>query len=570
MGEKKWINSIFFPVIYPWFISVRDRTNSCAILLSDITARKKEERTMSRRAALIDSPNRMVIIMNLDGRIRYANNAFAEMCGYNKSYLYKITFFKLCDEKIEKQFFSPVHFIKICSKEGSRLMSTIRCRNETTLPVDMHFCAVRDSRGQLIEIACFVDDITERLTHETMLKEAVIEAQSTNRAKSDFLARMSHEIRTPMNTIIGMSQLGLYPAKAEKRKTYFERINTAGKHLLALVNDVLDMSKIEYGKMNPVNEPFNLDTLITAVRDIMIPRADEKGILFTVEQEIQGPLVLVGDMMRLQQCLLNFLSNAVKFTPQGGKVALRIRTERNSGDTVQITFSVHDTGRGMNEELKRNLFQPFYQGDTSISRRFGGTGLGLAISRSLIELMGGTVTVSSRENEGSVFSFTLELKQYTEELSPENADEEGGALCDLTGMKLLLVDDVSINQDIIIEMLENTGAEIVTASNGEAALAQFSSSSEGYFSVILMDVQMPEIDGYEATRRLRALSRFDAGTVPVYAMTAHAFSDDVSASLSAGMNGHIAKPIDMKQLFRILREIQENNVSSSVQEDLKG
>ncbi|MDR2897740.1 MAG: response regulator [Spirochaetaceae bacterium] len=554
---KRWIRVLFFPVEYPLFLFSRRKPNALVIVFADVTAEKKEEHNKFRKAALIDASNRMVFIMYLDGRISYTNRAFAETCGYSEAYLRKRSFFELCTEGAEDRFFSSDRFQKACSKEGIRVISAIRCANGNMLPVELHFSPVRNNAGELIEISCFVENITERLEHENMLKAAVIEAQSANRAKSDFLARMSHEIRTPMNTITSMSQLGLHPDKVEKRKIYFERINTAGKHLLALVNDVLDMSKIESGKFTLVNEPFRLDTLIGAVRDIITPKADEKGIVFTVEQDTQKPLFLEGDAMRLQQCLLNFLSNAVKFTPAEGQVTLSIKTEDRGGERVQITFSVRDTGIGMTEEFQRNLFQPFNQGDTSISRRFGGTGLGLAISRSLIELMGGTVAVSSRENEGSVFSFTLTLKYSTEELSSEKADDGGRASCKLNGMKVLLVDDVSINQDIIIEMLENTGAEIVTASDGLAAVKRFSDSEVGFFSVVFMDVQMPDIDGYEATRRIRALPRDDAKTIPVYAMTAHAFNDDVAASENAGMNGHISKPIDIKRLFRILRDIQE-------------
>jgi signal transduction histidine kinase/CheY-like chemotaxis protein len=379
-------------------------------------------------------------------------------------------------------------------------------------------------------------------------------AQVASKAKGDFLTRISHEIRTPLNAIMGMTTIARRTAQSEKTLASLEQIYTASTHLLAILNDVLDMSKIESGKFVLVHEPFILHTALREVVYIMEPRCREKQIQFISTITDLSNVPVLGDKLRLKQVLINLLGNGVKFTPEGGKLVFLFKpVEKTEDSPREITFtcSIIDSGIGMTEEQMSQIFRPFEQADSSIAPRFGGTGLGLSISQSLIGQMGGEITVQSGIGKGSTFSFTLTFKKT--DYTPEELHPAGDELLDFRGKRILLVEDVEINRIILRELLEETHIEIDEAEDGQIAVSRFIASPDHY-DLIFMDVQMPNMDGYEATQQIRSIDRRDAKEIPIIAMTANAYREDMERALAVGMNGHIAKPVDIDGVIRILRE----------------
>ncbi|MDR2184153.1 MAG: response regulator [Treponema sp.] len=379
-------------------------------------------------------------------------------------------------------------------------------------------------------------------------------AQVASRAKSEFLARMSHEIRTPLNAIIGMTEIAGRAKTAEKKDFSIREIAAASEHLMAILNDILDMSKIESGKFTIVQDPFVLDTAVQEVANIILQRCREKQIRFETSFRGLSHTGVIGDRLRLKQTLINLLGNAVKFTPDGGRVGFLVHVldgeEADSGaGQIRVLFQVSDNGIGMTEEQMQKLFTAFEQTDQSIAIRFGGTGLGLAISQHLVEQMGGLITVSSAINDGSVFTFTLDMKRADVIEAPV---PDGSSVPDFGGRRILLVEDIEINRMILRELLAETHVVIDEAADGRIALETFSASAEGYYNLILMDIQMPNMDGYEAVRRIRNLPRRDAASVPIIAMTANAYREDVERAINAGMNAHLAKPIDVDEVVKVL------------------
>ena len=371
-------------------------------------------------------------------------------------------------------------------------------------------------------------------------------ARVASEAKSDFLARMSHEIRTPLNAIVGMTEIARRAPDSGKKDASLNEIATASGHLLGILNDVLDMAKIESGKYSLMRDSFTLRVAMEEVANIVSQRCREKGVGFVTRFELEAGRGALGDRLRLKQVLINLLGNAVKFTPEGGEV--RFIVEELAAGAVR--FVAEDTGIGIPAERLDNLFDSFEQADSTIAIRYGGTGLGLAISQNLIGLMGGKITVESELGRGSRFEFTITLE-------PVKVVEEarvGKELPDLEGKRILLVEDIDINRLILRELLADTKVKIDEAEDGAIALAQFAASPQGYYDLIFMDVQMPNLNGYEATRAIRALERPDAVTVPILAMTANAYKEDVDQSLASGMNSHLSKPIDIDEVLSALKK----------------
>jgi signal transduction histidine kinase/CheY-like chemotaxis protein/HAMP domain-containing protein len=417
--------------------------------------------------------------------------------------------------------------------------------------------------GERIGYIVVTTDVTEmarghQKTEEQkrLLEQAVYEANKANRHKDEFLARMSHEIRTPMNAIIGVTsilQRRLDEANGVSEqaeiKDSLQQIDASSQHLLGLLNDILDISKLDAGNIELSKDTMELPKLVHTLTGIIKPRCDEKSISLKVSFEDFSPSTFTGDAMRLRQVLANLLGNAVKFTPAHGNIEFYVgRKDRRDGETL-VEFAVRDTGIGISEESLPVIFRPFEQGDGGLSREYGGTGLGLTISRRIVQLFGGEITVRSKAGEGSEFGFELWLRE-TEDLSGEAAVMD--AADKFSGRRALLVDDVEINRVIVTSLLDVTGISIDEAADGPEAVRMFAESPENTYDIIFMDVQMPLMDGYEATGAIRGLDRADARTVPIVALTANAFKEDVDKALESGMNAHIAKPVETDKLLEVL------------------
>ena len=375
-------------------------------------------------------------------------------------------------------------------------------------------------------------------------------AQVASKAKSAFLARMSHEIRTPLNAIIGMAGIAEHSiANQEKTLSSIHQITVSSKHLLGILNDVLDMSKIESGKMELSNEPFSLVKAYNEVSGIIAQRCSEKYITFRTNIDQIRDVTLIGDKLRLNQVLVNLLGNSVKFTGEKGEISFLLNILDEDGENIRIQFSVSDDGIGMTSEQMAKLFVPFEQTDSNVAVKFGGTGLGLSISQNLIGMMGGEIKVTSSPGAGSKFFFDLIFKKSSEIIKDDVSDIP---VIDLKGKKILLAEDVEVNRIIVGEILAPTGLAIDEAEDGQRAVEIFDSSAPGCYDLIFMDVQMPRIGGYEATRRIRALEREDAKKIPIIAMTANAYREDIEEAFAAGMNGHLSKPIDVEALMKVL------------------
>jgi signal transduction histidine kinase/HAMP domain-containing protein len=443
---------------------------------------------------------------------------------------------------------------------------------------------LRDRAGKKIGYVVVSTDVTE-MVRERMaverqrnelrqtqreLEEAVAAANAANEHKGNFLARMSHEIRTPMNAIIGvtdivrrkLNEIATVAPDIAEVQGHVQKIRVSSQHLLGLLNDILDISKIDAGKIELSEEEMNLGKLASTVIVIIKPRCEEKNITFLTQID-SFSTGFIGDDLRLRQVLINLLGNAVKFTPNGGTVEFRLTgLERAEGRSL-VEFVVRDTGIGIAPEALDTVFEAFEQAGSSISRQFGGTGLGLAISRSIVELFGGEIMVRSRPDEGSEFSFRLWLRESAPVTDDTVAlpDPSGRFI----GCKMLLVDDVEINRLIIVSMLEDTGMEIDEANDGLVAVEKFTTAPVGAYDIVLMDIQMPQMDGYEAAQAIRAMDRPDARETPIIALTANAFKEDMDKALSCGMNAHIAKPIAMEKLIEVLfrfcrdKQAEENN-----------
>lgn len=392
-------------------------------------------------------------------------------------------------------------------------------------------------------------------SRQRKLSEDLQAAENASREKSDFLSRMSHEIRTPMNGIIGMTKIAkMSQGNPEKLRDSLNKLDMSSQFLLALINDILDMARIESGKVELVEKEFSLQQMLSGIEIMFLQRASNNNIEFRIIRNGIKELPVLGDELRITQIIINIVSNAIKFTPSGGNVILLVRQTPIDNAYIKLDITVSDNGIGMSEEFMKRMFEPFEQEKLPV-RQYGGTGLGLAICQNLLKMMGGQMSVKSQHGKGSTFSVSITLKQTT----PQNGDAHLSSVTiqestpvQLEGRRILIAEDNELNAEIVMAMLEPTGALMEHVWNGQEAVDTFNASPEGFYSLVLMDVQMPRMDGLDATRTIRALDRPDAKTIPIIALTANAFTNDMETALQSGMNDYLSKPIDPEKLLGVV------------------
>ena len=423
----------------------------------------------------------------------------------------------------------------------------------TIIPVDL------DDSGAPIHVLVMLQDITDakqtEMEYQRQILESARRAQQANDAKTEFLHRISHDIRTPINGIQGMLRIAeYYGDDPVKRKQCRDKIWSASNYLLDLVNDVLDMSKLESGNLKLEMQPFNMNELLDQIDPIMEAQTVERGIQYEVVRNPRTHLELVGSTLYIRQILLNIAGNALKYNRPGGFIKVACRELSSTEDTALYQFVCEDSGQGMSKEFQKRMFEPFTQENSDARTNYQGTGLGLAITKGLIDQMGGTIEVQSEKGVGSTFTVNLPLainKAAVTAVRPSDSPAQDI----LRGTTILLVEDNALNAEVAEFLLEHAGASVLKAWNGQEGVEQFLRSSPGEIDAILMDVMMPVLDGLSAARRLRALDRPDAKTIPIVAMTANAFVDDMEKTREAGMNAHLSKPLDSQKLLTVLAKL---------------
>jgi len=659
----------------------------CRGISVDVTEQTLKEITLNWQRAIIEGSDDFVSITGLDGHMLYANPGAYKMTGYApESGVLPLE--RMFTEEYMRAVRAVRHKHVLNSGPWTGLGELTR-RDGGIIPIEYTMFCVRDEQDEAILIATVIRDVSVFHEHEKTLEEARKAAESANNAKSEFLSRMSHEIRTPMNAIIGMINIGMSAGDIEKKNYCMKRADSASKHLLGIINDILDMSKIEADKFELSYSTFSFENTLKNISNMANVRAEEKHIDFHVNLAYDVPAFIFCDELRLSQVITNLLTNAIKFTPEAGVVKLNISKADETGDTVTLRFEVSDTGIGISPEQQKRLFSSFNQANSSIPQNFGGTGLGLAISKRIVEMIGGDIWVESELGEGAKFIFTIETKKldsrqyndlngkldygnirilavddseetreyfthvmdalnlscdvaaggcealsmiggetenlydiffidwkmpgmngveltkiikdrfgndaivimtsandwtpvekeavaagvdyfiskplfpstivnainicigadlYSNRDGAADADGKPEKVFDFSDRAVMIAEDVDINREIMSAVLSDTGVVIDYAENGEEAVSVFNQNPDKY-DLILMDINMPVMNGYDATRRIRALNIQNAGTIPIIAMTANVFKEDIDKCLDSGMNGHIGKPIDPGDLL---------------------
>ena len=390
-------------------------------------------------------------------------------------------------------------------------------------------------------------DITEDKKELEAAKEQLKIAESVSQSKTEFLSSMSHEIRTPMNGIIGMLTLAHGQLRGHSAENYIIKAEQLSKYLLSVINDILDMSRIEAGKIELESKPFELAALAEKLRNMFQKNVEAKGVAFYVEMKDVDVKYIVGDELRISQILVNFLSNAQKFTEKG-EIRVTFRQLQKENGKVSLMFRVHDTGKDMDAKFISRIFKPFEQESQDITKQYGGSGLGMSITDRLVHLMGGEIVIDSMLGKGSDFSVYLTLPiAEVSEIETEQEDETGTDFT-FNGCHILMAEDNEINAEIAVSILENEGAKVDVAVNGKDAVEKYAASAPGTYNFILMDIQMPVMNGRDAAKQIRSMDRKDAGEIPIFALSADAFVEDQRLSAMSGMNGHFTKPIDFEEM----------------------
>ena len=515
---------------------------------------RERERYLSM--LLANSPS-IILFLNNMARVEFCTEYFASKTGIGTSEIIGHTLSEVLSPHLD-------------SSSHTQLLEQFEAvmQSNTSFTFDLSFCFNKD--GSQEDFAGLMvpmmneeqeSDGTMLMFHDvTALKRSREEALEASRAKSSFLSNMSHEIRTPMNAIIGMTSIGKKDNSLDGKDNALGKIESASSHLLGVINDILDISKIESGKMELSLVTFEFQKMLDRVYNVITQKIEEKQQKFTVDIDNTIPVMLYGDDQRLAQVITNILSNATKFTPERGQITLNIKLLSMKDGKCCIQAFVKDSGIGMTKQEQEKLFNIFQQAQAGTSRKYGGSGLGLAISKRIVNLMNGDIWVESEPGKGSCFYFTAILDVVNENGDALNAEQmpigsslmdEEEIITDFSGKTILIVDDVEINLEIALALLETTGVTMETAQSGKQAYNAFLNNPNRY-DLILMDMQMPEIDGLEATKMIRTSDTPRSVSIPIVAMTANVFKEDIDKCLEVGMNDHLGKPINMDDVMIIL------------------
>ncbi len=535
-------------------------------IMRDITKEKIAERklreTENKTRIILDNSAAAITLTDQNERIVSWNRFTESLLGMKKSDLHM---------KSISFLYPPEEWKKIRSenirKLGSRhhLETKIVRKDKKVIDIDLSVNVLKDANNNIVGSVGIMQDITDRKRAQELLLQAKVAAEEANSSKSIFLANMSHEVRTPMNAIIGMIDLTLDTNLTDEQKDNLNTAKDAAASLLSLLNDILDLSRVEAGKIKLENIEFHLRNVVQSVCKGLSVLARNKNLelLWKVEDKI--PELLEGDPLRLRQIIINLINNAIKFT-QKGKIEVSVNLVSSSKNECQLMFAVTDTGIGIPKDKQGTIFELFTQADDSTTRRYGGTGLGLAISKKLVEMMRGRIWVESQEWKGSSFYFTANFKVKSQTAASISSSTGGGkdealktaALRGLQGVRILIAEDNAVNQKIVVKVLEKRGSSVKVVQNGQEAMDLFNKEP---FDIILMDVQMPVLDGMEATRLIREEEKQTGKHIPIVAMTARAMEGDEQKCLASGMDGYVSKPIDSLKLYETIENLLEKKVT---------
>ena len=536
----------------------------------DISQQKRERDELRKFALAVEQSPVSIVMTDLDGRIEYVNPAFTRVTGYTREEAIGQNPRILQSGETEAATYLDMWAHLTRGRQWQGILKNRRKSGELIWE-EITIGPLVDAGGKTTHYIAVKDDVTRRREAELVLQDyqhnleqmveqrtrelqaALDSAKLAERSKDEFLANMSHEIRTPLNAIIGMAGLALRSVADPRQKNYFEKIHDSGEHLLGIINDILDLSRIVAGRMPLESEVFSLEGQICRMFNVIETRVREKGLQLKLDIATDVPTYVVGDALRLNQVLMNLLGNALKFTVSGA-IRLAVRKLTVDEESWLLEFSVSDTGIGMTREEIDRLFKPFSQADASITRKYGGTGLGLAISVNLVEMMGGTIAVDSTKGQGSTFRFTLRLGVAETEAGIDDVTgsaweriEESWQFVDV---RVLVVDDQPLNRMLAEELFAIVGISTEQAEDGWQAVELVRESPIGKFDLVLMDIQMPRMDGIDATRHIRALPH--GADLPIIAMTAHVMDDERKRCVAAGMNDHIGKPFKPIDLINVI------------------
>ncbi|MCB9030241.1 MAG: response regulator [Deltaproteobacteria bacterium] len=529
-------------------------------------------------AKIIEQSLNEILIFDLESlKCIYANRGALYNMKFSNKEILNLSLPELAPEYTPDSFYKLIKPLLLGEVEKLTYTSFHQRKDGTIYDIEAHLQKIRFKNTRCI--VSIILDISDRVIAEQKLREHVIElelqrlqieeqadtlikqaielkhardaAETATKAKSIFLANMSHEIRTPMNGVLGMSELLLESNLCNEQKELAKNLSISAESLLSIINDILDFSKIEAGKLEIVPTVFELEEFIASVEGLHRVRIESKDIEFEVKLDQTLPARVKGDPDRLRQILNNLIGNAVKFTPNEGKITFEIKKSSQQNSNIEILFSVTDTGIGISEEKQFKIFEAFSQADADTTRHYGGTGLGLAISSQLAKLMGGELKLSSLEGEGSTFYFSSRLESCSVVEKAESKKEENAEVTFDKQLKILLVEDNPVNQKLAATLLKKVGHLITVAHNGVEALEHSSES----FDLILMDIEMPLMNGIEATEIIREQEKETGNHVPILALTAHAMAGDKERFLAKGMDGYVTKPLKKQELYKSIKEL---------------